>query len=186
MSRWTTRVDFRMFVSFSYRADSLSDMRAALSDLSLQLSIAALRRIARAAAADPDLVDQVPVDEHERTWLRLHVAPGVAAWAIRWPAGTSTGWHDHIGEQGPVRGAFVVVDGLLLESSWSGTGAVRRRLGPGGVRSFGPSYVHDVTSIGDHAALSVHVYSPELTAMRTYSTDTGELRLIGIGPLDEW
>jgi hypothetical protein len=151
-----------------------------------QLSIPALRRIARAAAADPDLVDQVPVDEHERTWLRLHVAPGVAAWVIRWPAGTTTGWHDHIGEQGAVRGAFVVVDGLLLESSWSGSGPVHRRLGRGGVRSFGPSYVHDVTSIGDHAALSVHVYSPELTAMRTYSTDSGELRLIGIGPLDEW
>lgn len=150
-------------------------------------SAAALRRITRALAADPRLTDGLPVDDRERTWLRLHTAPGVTAWVIRWPAGTSTGWHDHIGEDGGgVRGTFAVVDGLLLESTWSGRGPVHRRLGPGGIRSFGPNYVHDVTSIGDEAAVSVHVYSPELTAMRTYGVDTGELLLTGIGPLDEW
>ena len=41
-------------------------------------------------------------------------------------------------------------------------------------------------SIGPAAAISIHVYSPQLTAMRTYSVDTGELRMTGIGPLDEW
>jgi hypothetical protein len=149
-------------------------------------SAAALRRIARAFAADPHLTDELPVDDAQRTWLRLTTAPDVAAWVIRWPAGVSTGWHDHIGEYGGVRGTFVVVGGLLLESTWSGSGPLHRRLGAGGIRSFGPSYVHDVTSIGDDAAVSVHVYSPQLTAMRTYRVDTGELLLSGIGPLDEW
>jgi hypothetical protein len=149
-------------------------------------SAVALRRIARGYARDLDLVAALPVSAHERTWLRLDAAPDVAAWIIRWPVGTSTGWHDHIGENGGVRGTFVVVDGLLLESTWSGHGALRRRLGPGGTRSFGPTYVHDVASIGDEPAISVHVYSPQLTAMRTYSVDSGELELTGIGPLDEW
>ncbi len=152
----------------------------------LDYSSAALRRIARGFAADAALRDQMPVDASERTWLRLHTAPDVAAWLIRWPVGTSTGWHDHIGENGGVRGTFVVLDGLLMESSWTATGPVRRRLGAGGTRSFGPSYVHDVESIGDRAALSVHVYSPQLTAMRTYAVESGELQLLGVGPLDEW
>ena len=81
---------------------------------------------------------------------------------------------------------FAVVDGLLMESTWSGQGPLHRRLAAGGIRSFGPSYVHDVVSIGDRPAVSVHVYSPQLTAMRTYRVDTGELLLTGIGPLDEW
>jgi hypothetical protein len=146
----------------------------------------ALRRIARGYARDLDLISSLPVSTGERTWVRLPTAPDLAAWMIRWPVGTSTGWHDHIGENGGVRGTFVVVRGLLLESTWSGSGVLKRRLGPGGTRSFGPTYVHDVSSIGDEAAVSVHVYSPQLTAMRTYSIDSGQLELTGIGPLDEW
>jgi hypothetical protein len=154
--------------------------------LPLAHSAAALRRLARSFAADPDLTDQLAVDHQERTWGRLPTGPDVAAWVIRWPVGTSTGWHDHIGEYGGVRGTFVVLDGLLLESTWSGHGPLHRRLGAGGLRSFGPTYIHDVVSIGDRAAVSVHVYSPQLTAMRTYRVDTGELLLTGVGPLDEW
>ena len=150
-------------------------------------SPAALRRVAREFTRDPDLVSSLPVSAAERTWVRLTTPGDLAAWVIRWPAGTSTGWHDHIGEDGEgVHGTFVVVQGLLLESSWSGRAVVRRRLGSGGTRSFGPSYVHDVASIGDEPAVSVHVYSPQLAAMRTYSVDSGELALTGIGPLDEW
>jgi hypothetical protein len=149
-------------------------------------SSAGLRRIARIFAADRDLARQLQISATERTWVRLETTDDVAAWLIRWPVGTATGWHDHVGEHGGVRGAFVVVDGLLMESSWSPVGPVRRRLYAGGLRSFGPDYVHDVESIGDRPAVSVHVYSPQLEAMRTYSVETGALRLTGIGPLDEW
>jgi predicted metal-dependent enzyme (double-stranded beta helix superfamily) len=150
-------------------------------------SPAELRRIAREFAADPALAALVPADNHDRTWLRLDTAPDVAAWLIRWPAGTSTGWHDHIGPNGlGVGGVFVVLAGELTESTWSRRGVVRRALGAGGVRSFGPNHVHDVGSTGPVAAVSVHVYSPLLEAMRSYSVDSGRLEFIGVGPLDEW
>jgi hypothetical protein len=165
---------------------SLTDSHSLSDPLAESRSAVAIRRIARGLARDAEQIDRLPVDPHERTWLRLPTAPDVAAWMIRWPAGTSTGWHDHIGENGGVRGAFVVVEGLLGESTWTAGGPVARRLGPGSLRSFGPTYVHDVHSIGPEAAISVHVYSPLLTAMRTYSIDTGELLMTGIGPLDEW
>ena len=104
-----------------------------------------LRRIARAFARDPHLTDELPVDDQERTWLRLDTAPGVAAWVIRWPAGTSTGWHDHIGENGGVRGTFA--SSRACCSSRPGPAAARCTAGSdrAALRSFGPSYVHDVT-----------------------------------------
>jgi len=56
-----------------------------------------LRRRATATSpilrTDPDLTDRLALDDHERTWRRLH-RPDVVAWVVRWPVGTSTGWHD--------------------------------------------------------------------------------------------
>jgi hypothetical protein len=152
------------------------------------MSAAALRRIARGFAADRGLIAQCPVDDRERTWVRLPTGPDVAAWLIRWPAGTSTGWHDHIGSDGGgVGGVFTVAEGELAESWWSGRSVVRRTLVRGALRSFGPNHVHDVSPVGARPALSVHVYSPMLVSMRSYRIDAGrELVLTGIGPLDEW
>ena len=179
-----------------------------------QLSPAALRRIARGFAADRGLLARCPVDDRERTWLRLPTGPDVAAWLIRWPAGTSTGWHDHIGADGRgVGGVFTVAAGELTESWWSGHSVVRRTLSRGALRSFGPDHVHNVAPAktlgggsggsGDAGrapaiahpagaepalpAFSVHVYSPMLVAMRSYRIDAGrQLVLTGVGPLDEW
>jgi Cysteine dioxygenase type I len=179
----------------------------------LQLSPAALRRIARGFAADPGLLTRCPVDDRERTWLRLPTGPDVAAWLIRWPAGTSTGWHDHIGaDRRGVGGVFTVAAGALTESWWSGHSVVRRTLSRGALRSFGPDHVHNVAPArtlqvagdasdgsdgtdgagaergeGSETAFSVHVYSPMLVAMRTYRIYAGrQLVLTGVGPLDEW
>lgn len=152
------------------------------------MSGAALRRVARGLAADRALAAQCPVDDRERTWVRLPTGPDVAAWLIRWPPGTSTGWHDHIGPDGRgVGGVFTVAEGELAESWWSGRSVVRGTLARGRLRSFGPNHVHDVGPVGDRPALSVHVYSPLLVSMRSYRIDAGrELVLTGIGPLDEW
>jgi hypothetical protein len=160
-----------------------------------QLSAAALRRIARGFAADRGLLAQCPVDHQERTWLRLPTGPDVAAWLIRWPAGTSTGWHDHIGADGNgVGGVFTVAAGRLTESWWTGRSAVTHTLSPGTLRSFGPDHVHDVAPArpidprdGAQPAYSVHVYAPMLVAMRSYRIYAGRsLVLTGVGPLDEW
>ncbi|MDP9221782.1 MAG: cysteine dioxygenase [Actinomycetota bacterium] len=172
-----------------------------------QLTPAALRRIARGFAADRELLTRCPVDDGERTWLRLPTGPDVAAWLIRWPAGTSTGWHDHIGADGRgVGGVFTVAAGELTESWWSGHSVVRRTLSRGALRSFGPDHVHQVAparTLGggsggpgaeaaergesSEPAFSVHVYSPVLVAMRSYRIYAGrQLVLTGVGPLDEW
>jgi hypothetical protein len=131
---------------------------------------------------------QCRVSDRERTWLRLPTGPDVAAWLIRWPTGTSTGWHDHVGQSGRgVGGVFTVVEGQLAEAWWTGRSVVRRTLDRGAIRSFGPDHVHDVAPVGERPAWSVHVYSPMLTSMRSYRIDAGrELVLTGIGPLDEW
>ena len=152
------------------------------------LSPAALRRTARGFAADRGLISRCPVSDGERTWVRLPTGPDIAAWLIRWPAGTSTGWHDHVGPSGlGVGGVFTVVEGRLSEAWWSGRSVVRHTLGRGAIRSFGPDHVHDVASVGGPPAWSVHVYSPTLESMRSYRIDAGrDLVLTGIGPLDEW
>ena len=120
--------------------------------------------------------------------MRLPTGPDVAAWLIRWPAGTSTGWHDHIGADGlGVGGVFTVVEGQVDESWWSGTRAVHQTLERGALRAFGPDHVHNVAAAGRQPAYSVHVYSPLLVSMRSYRIDAGrELVLTGVGPLDEW
>jgi cysteine dioxygenase type I len=164
-------------------------MRSSLLDTARPaLSPAALRRTARGFAADRGLLDRCPVDDRERTWLRLPTGPDVAAWLLRWPAGTSTGWHDHVGPDGEgVRGVFTVLAGELSEAWWTGRSVVRRRLAPGALRSFGANHVHDVAAAGDAPAYSIHVYSPQLEAMRSYRIDDERgLVFTGIGPLDEW
>ena len=148
------------------------------------LSPAALRRTARGFAADRGLISRCPVSDGERTCI---YDDGNATF-MSWPAGTSTGWHDHVGPSGlGVGGVFTVVEGRLSEAWWSGRSVVRHTLGRGAIRSFGPDHVHDVASVGGPPAWSVHVYSPTLESMRSYRIDAGrDLVLTGIGPLDEW
>ena len=67
------------------------------------------------------------------------------------------------------------------EPSASGAACLRRRavppgrwprgrsLGPNEGKSFGPEYVHNVGIPKAEAAISVHAYSPPLTAMTFYS-----------------
>ena len=57
----------------------------------------------------------------------------------------------------------------------------------GKVRSFGPRYVHDVRNSSDGSvAVSVHAYSPPLSAMTRYSLTPGGLVAIGTEGADDW
>jgi hypothetical protein len=149
-----------------------------------------LRRIVLDLAKDPTLVDRVPVSATERTWTSLDVGADACAWVIRWPAGISSGWHDHGGPGTGVSGAFTVLQGHLRERAWSDYGPLTRHLGPGQVRSFAPSYVHEVSGDGEPAAITVHAYSPRLTEMRTYRIesriDGDELVYVETSDPDEW
>ncbi|MGW4846258.1 cysteine dioxygenase [Nocardia brasiliensis] len=129
-----------------------------------------------------------PADE--RWAARLLADDEVDVWLISWTPGKSTELHDHAGSLG----ALTVLSGALSEFRWNGTELRRRILTAGDQASFPIGWVHDVmrapaqsvTSTADAAAadpalleptLSVHAYSPPLTAMSYYEvTGHGTLR----------
>ncbi|MDF0531703.1 cysteine dioxygenase [Tsukamurella sp. 8F] len=120
----------------------------------------------------------------ERWAERLHADDEHDVWLISWVPDRSTELHDHAGSLG----ALTVVAGALSEVSWNGSGLRRRRLGVGDGAEFPLGWVHDVTrhaSAVDGAVapslpptLSVHAYSPPLTAMSYYDVRDGRLRRV--------
>lgn len=116
-----------------------------------------------------------PTDERWST--RLHTDDDVDVWLISWVPDRSTELHDHAGSLG----ALTVLSGSLVEYRWAGDGLKRRRLDSGDQASFPLGWVHDVmrapASITTGPTLSVHAYSPPLTAMSYYEvTDKASLR----------
>ncbi|WP_330250982.1 cysteine dioxygenase family protein [Nocardia sp. NBC_00565] len=120
-----------------------------------------------------------PADERWAT--RLLADDEVDVWLISWTPGKSTELHDHAGSLG----ALTVLSGALSEFRWNGTELRRRTLTAGDQASFPIGWVHDVMrapaaieSAGPlDPTLSVHAYSPPLTAMSYYEvTGHGTLR----------
>lgn len=137
------------------------------------LSPARLGQIVACAAASPGRWSELVRFEPGRRWYhRLDLADDHEVWILSWLPGQETGFHDH----GDAAGAFAVVQGELRERTAAvGRRGVRSRVLPGGRhRSFGPRHVHDVGNVSARPALSIHAYSPPLSAMRRYQmTSTG-------------
>jgi hypothetical protein len=132
----------------------------------------------------------VPADE--RWFARVHGDDELDIWLISWVPDRSTELHDHCGSLG----ALTLLSGALDEYRWDGGGLRRRRLQAGDQAAFPLGWVHDVTwaptrplasvssvpvpvpvptTLGP--TLSVHAYSPPLTAMSYYEvTDRDTLR----------
>ncbi|MGV9413213.1 cysteine dioxygenase [Nocardia sp. NPDC003693] len=119
----------------------------------------------------------------EKRWaVRLHADDEVDVWLISWVADQYTELHDHAGSLG----ALTVLSGALSEYRWNGKELRPRTLVAGDQASFPLGWVHDVVRAPDAAAgvagpldptLSVHAYSPPLTAMSYYEvTGHGTLR----------
>jgi hypothetical protein len=111
------------------------------------------------------LLRGLPKDD--RWYTRLSGDDEVEVWLISWVPDKSTEMHDHGGSLG----ALTVVSGALRETRWDGELLRRRRLTAGDQAAFPLGWVHDVV----HApaaisgpTLSVHAYSPPLTAMSYY------------------
>ena len=106
-------------------------------------------------------------------------------WLLSWQPGQGTGFHDHGGSAG----AFAVARGELQEQVVRGSGPIRevavRTVIAGGVRSFGPRFVHHVTNHAAGPAVSVHAYSPPLPLMRRYELTAAGLRYAGTDPAEE-
>ncbi len=123
------------------------------------------------------------VPESERWFTRIHGDDELDVWLISWVPGHATELHDHGGSLG----ALTVLFGSLNEFRWDGQKLRRRRLEAGDQAGFPLGWVHDVvwaprTAPTRQAAtaqptLSVHAYSPPLTAMSYYEvTERNRLR----------
>lgn len=120
-----------------------------------------------------------PTDE--RWSVRVHSDDLVDVWLISWVRDRSTELHDHAGSLG----ALTVLSGALSEYRWNGTTLAHRLLRAGDQASFPLGWVHDVTHAptddrdavtASSPTLSVHAYSPPLTAMSYYDIGSGGLR----------
>jgi hypothetical protein len=118
---------------------------------------------------------EVVLDPDRRWYQRLYADPFVDVWLISWVAEQATELHDHAGSLG----ALTVVSGVLDEQRWvPSAGELRtRRLRAGRGATFKLGHVHDVVNTEPVHAVSVHAYSPPLTAMSYYAVDdSGALR----------
>ncbi|MCH7232064.1 cysteine dioxygenase family protein [Glycomyces sp. L485] len=108
-------------------------------------------------------------------WARRVLAgPGHEAWLLGWLPGQGTELHDHGGLDRPAAAAVTVVSGRLGEYTVR-PGAFprleRAELAPGEVSTVDDRTVHAMRNDSDAPAVSLHVYSPGLDAMRTYLFD---------------
>jgi hypothetical protein len=124
------------------------------------------------------------VPESQRWFTRIHGDEELDIWLISWVPGHATDLHDHGGSLG----ALTVLSGSLNEFRWDGRELRRRRLDAGDQAGFPLGWVHDVVwaprTVPETAlpvagpastlkrsvqpTLSVHAYSPPLTAMSYY------------------
>jgi predicted metal-dependent enzyme (double-stranded beta helix superfamily) len=141
--------------------------------------------VRRLTSAPAEWVARVRLDAEGRWYEQIRMNDAYELWLISWLPGQSTGFHDH----GGANGAFGVVWGQLDEHvvTRGGASSGARPVSAGGVRSFGPHYVHDVrNSSAGTVAVSVHAYSPPLSAMTRYDLTPGGLVPIRTEGADDW
>jgi predicted metal-dependent enzyme (double-stranded beta helix superfamily) len=141
--------------------------------------------VRRLTSSPAEWVTRVRLDPEGRWYEQIRVDDALELWLISWLPGQSTGFHDH----GGANGAFGVVWGKLDEHLVA-RGVVSSTANPvpaGKVRSFGPRHVHDVrNSSAGSVAVSVHAYSPPLSAMTRYDLTPGGLVAIRTEGADDW
>ena len=131
------------------------------------LGPAALGRLVSGIAAAPHRWRPVVRFGQEQRWYgRLDLTEEYEIWLLSWLPGQETGFHDH----GEANGAFAVAEGEVRERTAAPgrPGTASRMLRSGQARAFGRSHIHDVSNISAGPAVTVHAYSPPLTAMRRY------------------
>lgn len=141
--------------------------------------------VRRLTATPAEWVARVRLDPEGRWYERIHADDGYEVWLISWLPGQSTGFHDHGGSAG----AFGVVWGALDECVVPRGGArvLVNEIASGDVQAFGPRYVHDVrNSVTGSVAVSVHAYSPPLSAMTRYDLTSGGLAVAGTEGAGDW
>lgn len=115
----------------------------------------------------------VHIDPAKRWYRLLRQDEFFDLWLISWTTEQAAELHDHAGSLG----ALTVVSGRLEEHRWAGDRLRTRTVSAGRSAAFPLGHVHDVVNTATEAAVSVHAYSPPLTAMSYYAvTPDGRLR----------
>src|ERR1700728_2874285 len=129
------------------------------------LGPAQLGRLVRQAAEAGQWPDSVEFSA-SRHYHRLELTEIYEIWLLTWLPGQHTGFHDH----GDACGAFAVVQGELQETlARPGRTQVHRRTAwQGKVTAVGAQHLHGLRHESAVPSVSVHAYSPPLTAMRRY------------------
>lgn len=164
-----------VFISSPVRSVSNRARSAPRLSLPTRLRPHDLLRITDQGASDvldgrfDDILPESGLWPTEERWAsRLHADDDLDVWLISWVPDRSTELHDHAGSIG----ALTVLSGSLIESRWAGNELKSRHLDAGDQASFPLGWVHDVAhapgSTGPGPTLSVHAYSPPLTAMSYY------------------
>jgi predicted metal-dependent enzyme (double-stranded beta helix superfamily) len=143
--------------------------------------------VQRVADRQAEWLTRVRLNPAGRWYEQIHLDDSHEVWLISWLPGQETGFHDH----GGASGAFTVALGTLLESRPAGgTGSsevLAKPVGAGGVRSFGPRYIHNVRNASAASvAVSVHAYSPPMSAMTRYEMTQSGLVTLGTEPANAW
>ena len=145
-------------------------------------------KVRQLTSTPAEWVARVRLDPEGRWYEQMHMGDTYELWLISWLPGQSTGFHDH----GGANGAFGVVWGQLDEytvadgANLAVSGA--RAIVPGTVRSFGKRHIHDVrnTETAGSVAVSVHAYSPPLSAMTRYDLTPSGLTSIRTEGAEDW
>jgi hypothetical protein len=143
--------------------------------------------VRRVAASQAEWLTRVRLNPAGRWYEQLQTDDSHEIWLISWLPGQETGFHDH----GGASGAFTVVLGTLQESRVAGGATAAQVLaqpvGAGATRSFGPRYIHNVRNTdASSLAVSVHAYSPPLSAMTRYELTQSGLVTLGTEPATAW
>jgi len=173
----TVRVSTAQPGTAHLRTVQLSTAQVSAAKLSAaKLSSAQLAELVREVAGAGEWPRLVHFSADRRWFGRLDLTPSYEIWLLSWLPGQHTGFHDH----GEASGAFTVVRGELRERlAQPGSPDVRRRVARhGSVTAFGAQHLHDVGNDSGAPAVSVHAYSPPLTAMRRYEMAPSGLALM--------
>lgn len=143
--------------------------------------------VRQVASSQAEWLTRVRLNPAGRWYEQLRLDDSHEVWLISWLPGQETGFHDH----GGAAGAFTVVLGALLESRVVGASAagqvMAKPIRPGAARSFGPRYIHNVRNTANASlAVSVHAYSPPLSAMTRYELTASGLVRLGTDAATAW
>ncbi len=140
------------------------------------LSPACLGRLVRDLVDAGEWLEKVMFCTDERWFERLELTDNYEIWLLSWLPSQHTGFHDH----GEAAGAYAVAQGELQErTAIPASRKVRCRTAEQGTVSvFGKRHLHDMRNVSSTPAISVHAYSPPLTAMRRYQMTPSGLTVV--------